>query len=86
MGTSDKNTIEYRNLKKINHFDDVTDPNVIYIGFEHPDGQWQITKIDKTSGMEFTYATQKLNPDTVDYNQAWTNHLTLSYDITSNAL
>ena len=86
MGTHDKNTLEYKKLRQINNFDDTSDPNIIYIGHEHPDGDWQITKIDKTSGYVFTYATHKLNSAIVDYNDAWTNHLTLSYDITSNAL
>lgn len=84
--TRDKNSLEYKRLRQVNNFNE-DDETYTYVGFEHPDGEWMIMRIDKTTGMIFTYATSALN-DTIpngEYPTAWTNKETLSYDRTSVA-
>jgi hypothetical protein len=71
----DVNAIKYI----LNDVDDYSQPNTKYLGKENSEGDWQIVKIVEGSGMSFYYASKKNNPNITNYNDAFSNRLTLNY-------
>lgn len=51
-----------------------------YIGMEDKNGNWYIKKIDTSSGNSFAHATVTNNSSYTDYDTAWTNRATLTYE------
>jgi hypothetical protein len=56
-----------------------------WVGFEDPEGDWIIQKIDQSSGTSIRYATIINNTSTTSYSDAWTNRATLTYGTYSQA-
>lgn len=70
----------------INHLDNYSTSNVIYLGEEDKDGTYIITKIDLTGNFPvFTYATISNNPTLTTYTLAWDGRVTDTYNIFSTA-
>lgn len=70
-----KNALTAYGTNDIDEYDSTT----TYVGKEDKDGNWVIQKIDTSSGVEITYATQTNNPETETYLTAWTNRTSLNY-------
>lgn len=54
---------------------------ITYITMEDENAVWAVKKIDKTSGVVFTYATIKNNPTIATTTIARTNRATLTYQL-----
>lgn len=78
----DLNDIGYRfihsQLFGTNDIDEASS-TITYIGTESFEGDWRIKKIDTSSGVNFTYATEKNNSDYNNYTDAWTARASLTY-------
>lgn len=69
-----------------NHLDDYTTTSVTYVGQEDKDGTWKIIKIDETGNFPvFTYASISNNATKTTYSDAWTDRVTLTYNVYSTA-
>ena len=59
---------------------DEASATITYIGKEsRAGGEWLIIKINESSSISFTYASQLINPTITTYADAWTNRATLTY-------
>lgn len=58
---------------------------LLYDCGEDANGRWCIQKVDSSTGMSIRFATQANNPTYTDYASAFTNHLSLNYDLFSVA-
>ena len=66
-----------------NDFDEFTKTE-IYSGASTPDDVWRITQIVGDKDLTIRYATISNNPAVLTYSDAWTNRLTLTYDLITN--
>lgn len=73
--------VEIKNLQT-NNYETVGD--IIYVGSENEDGEWQIDKVDKSAG-SIVYASITNNVAVLTYSAAWTNRATLMYTIYSGS-
>lgn len=66
---------------------DVATPSgtLTYVGMEDKDGVWLVKKIDTTSGVSLTWATNLNNPSVITYATAWSSRASLTYGTYSQA-
>jgi len=77
-------SLKTQDAYKTNDIDDST-ANITYIGKEDEEGNWLIIKVDETSGVSITYATNSNNPTVTTYSNAWSNRTSLTYSTYSGA-
>ena len=71
---------------KVNHLDDTTTTDVLYVGKEDFDFEWAIQKLDDTGAITVvTYATIINNPSILSYSAAWAARVSLTYTVVSGA-
>jgi hypothetical protein len=70
----------------VNHVDNSTTANTVFIGKEDKSGEWEILRVDRTGAFPvFEYATETNNPALTTYGAAWTARVGATYNIFSSA-
>ena len=55
-----------------------------YVGSSKMDGTWLVKKIDESTGTEIRFANVSNNATKTTYTAAWTDRVTLNYDLIEN--
>ena len=70
----------------LNHIDDATTADTVYLGSETLDGEWKILKIDQSGAFPvFTYASVTNNPTLTSYTTGWAGRVTATYNVYATA-
>lgn len=76
-----KSFVRIRDTSRFNTNDiEEASSTVTYIGLESSNNKWWIKKIDTSSGNSFQHASVTNNSSYTDYDTAWTNRATLTYE------
>ena len=71
----------------VNHLDDTSQANILYVGRQDQNGNWMVTRIDETGSYPvFTYASIINNEGYDTYAAAWLAHTSLVYGLYASSL
>jgi hypothetical protein len=77
--------LAYEQKYVLNHVDNETIPDTVFLCKESSTGEWHFQRIETTGIKVYSYASQKNNPTITNYTDAYNDRTTLSYGLFSEA-